>query len=118
MDLYLLTTIVLNYDPLARIVRRVDGECLIKNYVEEIREVFGLEPVIDYHEIIDFRGLEKEYFSRKDQVKQGALRGHLATIGNFIFVRTSTEEPFKKQFFNTRAIDIYMTLSRVFGEDE
>jgi hypothetical protein len=35
-------------------VKREDGECLIKITPEEIREVFGLEPLTDYHEVIDF----------------------------------------------------------------
>ena len=75
------------------------------------------ESLIDYHEIIDFQRLEKEHLSKKDQVRQGTLRGHLATIGYLTFVTASTREPFKKQFFNTRAIDIYMTLCRAFGEE-
>ncbi len=56
--------------------------------------------------------------SYKDLIRQGPLRGHLATIRNLTFVTASTKEPFNKQFFSTRAIDIYMTLCKVFGEDE
>ena len=42
----------------------------------------------------------------------------MVTIGNFTFFIASIKEPFKKEFFTTRGIDIYMTLCRVFGEDE
>ena len=54
MDLELLTTIAQNYNPIERIVKRVHGECLIRINVEEIKEVFGLEAITDYHEFIDF----------------------------------------------------------------
>ena len=62
--------------------------------------------------------MEKEYLSKKDQVRQGALREHLDTIANLTFVTPSIKEPFKKDFFTSRAIDICMNLCRVVGEDE
>lgn len=77
-----------------------------------------MEPLSNYHEIIDLPGMENEYLSKKDQVRQGALRAHLASIRNLTLVTASTKEPFNKDFFTTRAIEIYMTLCRVFGEDE
>ena len=46
------------------------------------------------------------------------MREHLATIGNLTFVIASIKELFEKEIFTSRAIDIYMTLCRVFGEDE
>lgn len=60
MDSNLLIAISKNYDPITRIVRRLDGEPLIRINAEEIQEVFSLEPVTNYHEPIDFQGLEKE----------------------------------------------------------
>ena len=54
VDLDLLTTISQNYDLVAKMVRRVDGQCLVKITMEEIQEVFGMIPTIDYHEVVDF----------------------------------------------------------------
>ena len=53
MDSDLLIAIAQNYNPIARIVRRVDGERLIRINAKEIQEAFRLELVIDYHEVID-----------------------------------------------------------------
>lgn len=57
----LLTIVALNYDLVARMVRRIDGECLMKIIIQDIQEVFRMEPTADYHEVINFQGLEKEY---------------------------------------------------------
>ena len=54
MDSDLLIAISQNYDPVARIVRIIDGECLMKITIEEIHEFFGKEPTTYYHEVIDF----------------------------------------------------------------
>ena len=62
--------------------------------------------------------LEKEYLSKKDKVRQGALREHLGSIRNFLLVTTSKKEPFKKEFFTSSSMEIYMTMSSIFGEDE
>lgn len=77
-----------------------------------------MQPLSDYHETIDLLGLEKEYLSKRDMVRKGALRENLASIGKFPLVIASSKVPFKKEFFTSRAIEIYMTLCRVFGEDE
>ena len=59
MDFDLFMTIAKNYDPIIRVVRKKDGECLITISPEKIQEVFGLEPLLDYHTPIDLQGLEK-----------------------------------------------------------
>jgi hypothetical protein len=55
MDSDLLTTISKNYDLVARMVRGINGECLVKITTKEIQAVFGMDPIIDYHEVIDFQ---------------------------------------------------------------
>ena len=62
--------------------------------------------------------MEKEYLSKKDAIRQGALRAHIGTIGNFPIIITTSREPFKKEYFTTQVVEAYMTLCRVFGEDE
>lgn len=118
MDVDLLMTITKSYDPTIKVVRRIDGECLITISPKEIREVFGLGPLSDYHIPIDLKGLEKEYLSRRDMIRQGALRAHIGTIGNFPVIIASSRELFEKEYFTSQAIEIYMTLCRVFGEVE
>ena len=49
MDYDLLEFISNKYDQVIRVVRRVDGVPLISISLEEIREVFRLEPLSDYH---------------------------------------------------------------------
>ena len=39
-------------------------------------------------------------------------------MGNFPVITTSSKEPLKKEYFTSWAIETYMTLCRVFGEDE
>ena len=36
---------------------------------EEIREVVGLEPLIDYHVPINLQELEKEYMSKRNVIR-------------------------------------------------
>ena len=70
MDSYLLTVVAQNYDPVARMVRGINRECLVKITTEEIQGVFGMDPTTNYREVIKFQGLEKEYLSHKDQIMQ------------------------------------------------
>ena len=49
MDYDLLEAIAKNYDQAIRVVRRKDGVPLISISLEEIRKVFHLEPLSDYH---------------------------------------------------------------------
>ena len=67
---------------------------------------------------IDLQGLEKEYMSNKDAIRQGAIRAHIGTIKKFLVITKSSREPFKKEYFTSRAVEAYMTLCQVFGEDE
>ena len=76
MDSSLLMAIAKIYDPKVSVVIRIDGECLITISPEEIRDFFGLEPLSDYHIPIELQELEKEYLSKKDKIRQGALRAH------------------------------------------
>lgn len=75
---------------------------------KEIWKVFSLEPLSDYHIPTDLPTLEKEYLSKKDTVRQGAMRTYLASIRNFPFVTASIKETFKKEFFTSRALEIYI----------
>ena len=118
MDYDLLEVVAKSYDQATRVVRRTDGEFLITISLEEIREVFCLMPLTKYHVPINLKDLEKEYMSKKDVVRQGTLKAHIGKIGTLPVVTTSSREPFKKAYFNDRAVEIYITLYRVFGEDE
>lgn len=118
MDFDLLEAITKKYYLEIRVVRRLDGECLVTISPKEIWEVFGLKPLSKYHIPIDLQELEKEYLSKKDKVRQGALRAHIGTIGNFMVITSSTMEYFKKGYFTFQVVEIYMNLCRVFGEDE
>ena len=42
----------------------------------------------------------------------------MGSTRNFALDIASTKEPFKKEFFTSKALEIYMTLCSVFGEDE
>ena len=67
---------------------------------------------------IDLKGLEKEYMIKKDAIRQGALKAHIGKIGTLSVITTASMKPFKKELFNSRAIQIYRSLCRVFGKDE
>ena len=118
MDFDLLEAIAKNYDQATKVVRRMDSEVLITISPEEIREVFSLGPLTRYHVPINLIELEKEYMSKRDVVRQGAPKAHLGRIGNLPAITSSSKEPFKKSCFNARAVEIYRTLCRVFGEGE
>lgn len=118
MDANLLMSIAQNYDLVVNIVTKLDGECLVRINPEEICEFFGLKPFSYYHVAIDLLGMEKEYFSKRDKIRQGALWAHLVSIGNFSLLTTSTREPFKTELFISKAIEICMTLCSDFGKDE
>ena len=60
MDYDLLEAIAKNYDQTIRVVRRIDGVPLIKISPDEIREVFRLEPLADFHVPINLQESEKE----------------------------------------------------------
>lgn len=111
MDFDLLKAVAKNYDQAVRVVRRVDGVPLLTISPEEIQEVFGLEPLTDYHVPIDLQGLEREYMSKKDAISQGALRAHIGTIGNLPVIIASSREPFKKEYFTSWTVEAYKTLS-------
>ncbi len=49
MDYDFLEAIAKNYDQAIRVVRRKDGVPLVSITPKEIREVFHLEPLLDYH---------------------------------------------------------------------
>ena len=118
MDYDLLEAISKNYDQAIRVVRRKDGMPLVSINPEEIREVFHLEPLSDYHVSINLPELEKEYIMKKDIIRGGALRTHIGTIGSLPVITAASREPFKMSLFTSRAIEIYRTLCRVIGEDE
>lgn len=118
MDVDLLKTIIQNNDLVAIVVRRLDEEYLMSISSKEIQKFFSLEPFLHYHIPIDLLGPKKKYSLKKDKVKQGALRAHLAPIGNLPLVVASKNEPFKKEFFTSISLEIYMTLFRVFSKDE
>ena len=118
MDYDLLEAVAKNYDQALRVVRRTNGEILITISAEEIREVFNLGPITDYHVPIDLKGLENEYMSKRDAIRQGALSAHIGRIGTLPAITASSREPFKRAYFNSRAIEIYRSLCKVFGRDE
>ena len=60
MDYDLLEAMAKNYDQATRVVRRIDGEILITISPKEIKKVFHLGPLTNYHVPIDLKGLEKE----------------------------------------------------------
>ena len=118
MDYDLLEAIAKKYDQAIRVIRRTDGMPLISISPEEIREVFQLEPLSDYHVPINLVELENEYKAKKDEIRKGALRAHIGTIGALPVITAASREPFKKSLFTSRAVEIYRTLCRVIGEDE
>ena len=59
MDYDILEAIAKNYDSTIRVEKRVDDENLVIINPKEIREVFGLEPLTEYHVPIDLQELEK-----------------------------------------------------------
>ena len=81
MDYDLLESIAKNYDQAIRVVRRKDGVPLISISPEEIRKVFHLEPLSNYHVQINLPELENEYKAKKDVIRGGVLRAHIGTIG-------------------------------------
>ena len=101
MDYDLLEADAKNYDQAIRVVRRVDGEPLVTITPKEIQEVFGLEPLIDYHLPINLQELEKEYMSKRDVIRWGALRAHIGRIRNFPIIIVASREPFKKEYFTS-----------------
>ena len=54
-------------------VRNIDGVPLIRISPKEIREVFRLEPLTEYHVPINLQELEEEYREKKDIIRGGAL---------------------------------------------
>ena len=80
MDYDLLEAIARNYDQEIRVVRRTDGVPLVTISPDEIREVFRLKPLIDYHVPINLQELEKEYMEKKDVIRGGALKVHVGII--------------------------------------
>lgn len=118
MDYDLLEAIAKNYDQALRVVRRADGEILITVSPKESREIFSLGPITDYHVPIDLRGLENEYMSKRDAIRKGALRARIGKIGTLPTITSSSREPFKRVYFNSRAIEVYRSLCRVFERDE
>ena len=56
--------------------------------------------------------------SKKDAIRNGALRERIGTTTNFLVITTSSREPFKKEYFTSQAMEAYRTLCQVFGEDE
>lgn len=99
-----------NYDQATRVVRRIDGEIIITINPKEIREVFRLGPLTRYHVPINLKDLKEEYMSKKDIVRQGALKALIGKIRSLPAITSSSKEPFKQAYFNARAIEIYMTL--------
>lgn len=118
MDYDLLVDIAKNYDQAIRVVRRNDGVPLVSISPEEIREVFHLEPLLDFDVPINLLELEKEYKVKRDIIRGGALRAHIGTIGTLPVITTASKEPFKKSLFTSQAVEIYRTLCHVLGEDE
>ena len=114
----MLEDIAKNYNQAIRVVRRNDGVPLVSISPEEIREVFHLEPLLDFDVPINLLELEKEYKVKRDIIRGGALRAHIGTIGTLPVITTASKEPFKKSLFTSRAIEIYRTLCHVLGEDE
>ncbi len=82
-------------------MRRDDGVPLVSISLEEIREVFHLEPLSDYHVPINFPELKNEYKARRDVVRGVALRAHIGTIGTLLVITIASREPFKKSLFTS-----------------
>lgn len=118
MDCDLLEAIAKKYGQAIWVVRRTNGMPLISISSEEIREVFKLEPLSDYHVPISLPELENEYKEKKDEIRKGALRAHIRTMGAFPVIIVASREPFKRSLFTSWVVEIYRTLCRVLGEDE
>ena len=101
MDYDLLEAIAKNYDQAIRVVRRKDGVPLVSITPEEIREVFHLEPLSDYHVQINLLKLDNGYKAKKAVIRGGALRAHIGTIGTFPLITATSREPFKKSIFTS-----------------
>ena len=56
--------------------------------------------------------------SKKDAARQGELKEHIGKIGTLAKITSYSKESFKKAHFNAKAVEIYRTFCRVFGEDE
>ena len=63
-----------------------------------MREVFRLEPLTKYHVPINLKDLEKEYIFKKDIVREDALKAHIGKIGTLSEIKSSSKEPFKKEY--------------------
>ena len=101
MDYDFLEAISKNYDQAIRVVRRKDGVPLVLITPEEIREVFHLEPLSNYHVPINLLELENEYKEKKNVIRGGALRAHIGTIGTLPVITVASREPFKKSLFTS-----------------
>ena len=106
MDYYLLEAIVKNYGQAIRVVIRANGVPLITISLDEIREVFCLEPLFDYHIPINFQDLENEYKAKKDLIRGRVLKAHIGIIGTLPVITTASKEPFKKDLFTSWAIEV------------
>ena len=83
MDYDLLEAIAIKYDQAIRVVRRTNGVPLIIISPDEIREVFHLAPLTNFHVPINLQDLQNEYKAKKDIIRGGELKAHIGTIRTF-----------------------------------
>ena len=83
---------------------------LIRINPKEIREVFCLEPLIDFHVPNNLQDLEDDYNAKKHTIRKGALQEHIGTIGTLQVITTTSREPFKKDLFTSWVVEVYRTL--------
>ena len=83
-------------------------EVVAKNYDEATK----------CHDPINLKDLEKQYISKKDIVRQDALKTRIGKIETLLAITSSSKELFKKEYFNARAVEIHRTLCNIFGEGE
>ena len=101
MDYDLFEAIANKYDQAIRVIRRTDGMPLISISPEKIREVFHLEAFSNYHVPINLLELENEYKVKKHEIRRGALKAHIGTIGALPIITTASRQPFKKSLFTS-----------------
>lgn len=110
MDVDLLTQIAANYDPMAKVIRNVNGGVLIEINYDEFRKVFRLSEVSNYLEPINFETLDKVYETQRNHLRSGLLKEFFVKIGSLIVVGPRTMEPFSLNLFSLRVKEMYWSL--------
>lgn len=117
MDTDLLTQMALNYDPVTRCIRDINGKTLVEINAEEFRTTFGLNEFTNFLEPINFTSLAQVYSAQRIHLRNGPLKELFLKIGGLAVVGPNTQEPFSLSMFTLRAKGMYWALCQVLRED-